>query len=116
MGNQAQATELPEPVPVEIEGVGLGEITSLARPPRDGRDVMLLVAEDPLCRILLELAHANGYDAFACETPLDTIEMLIEVGNRVACAIVSSSARWADGLGEFLADEYPQIERILVEG
>ena len=116
MRNQAEAIDVVEPPPVVIEDAGLGSVTLLARPPREGRDVMLLVAEEPLCGLLLELAHANGYDAFACETPLDAIDTLVEIGDRVACAIVSTSARWADGLGEFLADEYPHVERILIEG
>ena len=81
----------------------------------DERNVMLLVAEEPLCGQLLEMAHENGFDAFACETPLDTIDTLVELGDRVACAIVSSATKWADGLGEFLADEYPHVERILID-
>ena len=75
---------------------------------------MLLVADEPLSGFLLELAHVNGYDAFACQTPLDAIDTLVQVGDRVACAIVCASVGWADALAEFLADEYPDIERILI--
>lgn len=116
MRNQAHAIEVVEPPPIIVEDSGIGEVTLLARPPRAGRDVMLLAVGEPLCGLLLELAHVNGYDAFVCETPLDAIDTLVELGDRVACAIVSVSAKWAEGLGEFLADEYPRVERIFIDG
>jgi hypothetical protein len=115
MRHPIHAYEVVETQALTLVDAGPGEVAWLARPPRDGRDVMLLAAPEPLCGALLELAHASGYDAFACETPLDAIHTLVEVGDRVACAIVSSAARWADGLGEFIASEYPQVERILIE-
>ena len=95
--------------------VDLGWVATLAGLPRDACAVMLIVAEEPLRGALLELAHAHGFDAFACETPLDVIHTLVEIEDRIACAIVSVSATWGEGLGEFLADEYPQIERVLIE-
>ena len=115
MRHPSYVTDVVEPHALVVEDADLGHVTLLARPPRDGRDVMLLVAEEPLCGLLLELAYENGYDAFACETPLDAVDTLVELGERVACAIVSSSAKWAEGLGDFLADEYPHVERILIE-
>lgn len=82
---------------------------------RERRDIMLIVANEPVCGMLLEIAHINGFDAFACETPLDVIDTLIEIGDRVACAIVSSTAPWGAGLGDFLADEYPTIQRVVID-
>lgn len=82
---------------------------------REHRDIMLIVAQEPVCGMLLEIAHINGFDAFACETPLDVIDTLIEIGDRVACAVVSSTTEWGAGLADFLADEYPSIQRVLVE-
>lgn len=82
---------------------------------RERRDIMLIVAEEPVCGVLLEIAHINGLDAFACETPLDVIDTLIEISDRIACAVVSSSTSWGAGLGDFLADEYPTIQRVLID-
>lgn len=81
---------------------------------RAGRDVLLLVAEEPVRDVLLALARATGFDAYACATPHDVIDTLVQVGDRVACAIVSAGATWGSGLREFLADEYPGIHRIAV--
>lgn len=115
MRNYTHAIDMVEPQPLLIEDVDVDGLRLLARPPRDGRDVMLLVTEEPLCGLLLELAHRSGYEAFACDTPLDVVDTLVELGERVACAIVSATATWGEGLGEFLADEYPHVERILIE-
>ena len=76
---------------------------------------MVVVAEKPLSGLLLELAHMNGLDAFACETPLDVIQTLVGLGPRVACAVVAASVDWGNGLAEFLADEYPHVDRVLLE-
>ncbi len=43
------------------------------------------------------------------------IDTLIEIGDRVACAVVSSTTSWGQGLAEFLADEYPTIQRVLID-
>jgi hypothetical protein len=82
---------------------------------RERRDIMLIVAEEPVCGMLLDIAHINGFDAFACETPLDVIDTLIDIADRIACAVVSSKTQWGAGLGDFLADEYPTIQRVLID-
>jgi hypothetical protein len=74
--------------------------------------IMIVVADEPLCGILLELADSNGFDAFACETPLDVVDTLVQIGHRVVCAVVASSIAWGEGLAEFIADEYPHVRRI----
>ena len=89
-------------------------IASLPAHLQRGRDVMVVVAEEPLSGALLELAHMNGLDAFACETPLDVIQTLLGLGHRVACAVVAASVEWGNGLAEFLADEYPHVDRVLL--
>jgi hypothetical protein len=90
-------------------------IASLPLHRQRGRDVMVVVAGEPLSGALLELAHVNGLDAFACETPLDVIQTLLDLGQRVACAVVAASVDWGQGLAEFLADEYPHVDRVLLE-
>lgn len=77
------------------------------------RDVIVLAADEPLRSRLLGHARASGYDALVCTTPLDVIDTVVKLGDRVACAILSSGARWADGLDEFLADEHPTIRRVI---
>lgn len=76
---------------------------------RDGRDIVLLVAEEPLRGALVALAQAVGVDAYACATPHDVVETLVALGDRIACAVVSRGAGWGEGLREFLADRYPEI-------
>lgn len=93
----------------------LGDIALLGRPPRPGRDVMIVVAEEPLCGALLDIASANGFQVFACETPLDVFATLAELGDRTDCAIVSARIAWGNAMAEVLADEYPAVQRILVE-
>jgi hypothetical protein len=114
MSHQTYAIDRVEQQPSFVEDPGFGDVTVLARPPRNGRDIMLLVAEEPLTSVLLELSRVNGYDAYACETPLDAIDTLVQLGDRVACAFVSAAVRWTDGFGEFLRDQYPHVERILI--
>ena len=92
-----------------------GWLASLPTKLRERRDIMLIVADEPVTGMLLELAHINGFDAFACETPLDVIDSLVQIGDRVACAVVSSKTDWGQGLGDFLADEYPAIQRVLID-
>ncbi|HEY5948171.1 MAG TPA: hypothetical protein VIV40_21895 [Kofleriaceae bacterium] len=89
-------------------------LSSLERARLDGRDLMLIVAEEPLRGRLLELAHANGFQGRSCRTPLDAVHMLVQTGHRVACAIVTSTSEWAARLAEFMADEFPRIERIQI--
>lgn len=63
---------------------------------------------------LAELGRANGYKVLACATPLDVIQTLLQLGDRIRHAIISSEPRWGLGLPEFLSDEYPDIERIML--
>ena len=37
------------------------------------------------------------------------------ISDRIACAVVSSKTSWGVGLGDFLADEYPTIQRVLID-
>ena len=97
----------PGPLPEALPGWGWIALLPLLR--RDGRDVLLLVAEEPLRGALVALAEAVGLDAYACATPHDVVETLVALGDRIACAVVSRAAGWGEGLREFLADEYPEI-------
>ena len=35
-------------------------------------------------------------------------------GDRIGAVVISSDARWADGLRDFMEDEYPEIDRIVL--
>lgn len=89
-------------------------IAMLARTGRPGRDVMVLVADEPVRSMLWEIAMKNGFDTFACRTPFEVVDTLVELGDRVECAILDSEAPWSGGLAEFLADEYPLVRRVLL--
>jgi hypothetical protein len=86
----------------------------LDAPVRSSRDVALVIADPPLAAVIAELYRAYGYEVYVLETPLDVIQMLIGVGERTGVAVLSPDARWADGMRDFLADEYPAIDRILL--
>ena len=60
----------------------------------------------------LVVASNHGYDAIACDTPLEVIRTLVNDGDLVAYAIVPPDASWSAGLIEFLEDEYPHVGRI----
>ena len=81
---------------------------------RSGRDVALVIANEPLAAVIGELYRAYGYDVFAPETPLDVIQTLISADDRIGAVIISPDARWANGLCEFLGEEYPEIDRIVL--
>lgn len=86
----------------------------LAALERPGRDVALVVADEPLAAVIAELYRAYGYEVRTPATPLDVIQTLLGVGDRIGVAVLSPDARWADGLREFMADEYPEIDRIVL--
>jgi len=73
-----------------------------------------VIAEEPLSAVIGELYRAYGYDVFAPETPLEVIQTLVSVGDRIGAVLISPDAAWANGLREFLADEYPEIDRIVL--
>ena len=86
----------------------------LAALERPGSDVVLVVADEPLGAVIAELYRAYGYEVRMPATPLDLIQTLLRVGDRIGAAVISPDARWADGLRDFMADEYPDIDRIVL--
>jgi hypothetical protein len=86
----------------------------LATLERAGRDVALVIADEPLATVIGELYCDYGYDAVAPETPLAVIQTLLSSGGQIGVVIISPDARWAHGFREFLADEYPEIDRLVL--
>jgi hypothetical protein len=105
------------PVLPEVYGASEGETwASVLPPPADGRDALLLVADEPIRGAVWELATRGGYDVFACRTPLEVVDTLVGAGDRIACVVMESGAGWGSGLREFLADEYPRLQRMILVG
>lgn len=80
------------------------------------RDTVLVCAEEPLQSALLELIRAHGHDARVSATPLQAVVTLQDSTVRVRHAVISSSLPhdWGRGLHAFLADEYPDVGRVML--
>jgi hypothetical protein len=81
----------------------------------DETDVVLVLANEPLRDTLGDLVRARGYEVRASATPLETVQLLELLKDRLRCAIISSQLPWGSGVWELLVDEYPEIEPVLVE-
>lgn len=81
------------------------------RPPRD---IALVVAEEPLAAVIADLYRVYGFEVRTAATPLGVVLALIGAGERVGAVVISPDARWADGVDDFVADEYPEIDRIVL--
>jgi hypothetical protein len=73
----------------------------------------LVIADAPLGRVLGALYRAYGYEVVVPKTPLDAVQALLAT-DRVAIVIVSQSAGWAAGLRELIAEEFPEIDQIVL--
>lgn len=118
MGNPARALEVVNhPALPDLYGASEGEAwVSVLPPPLDGRDALLLVADEPIRGAVWELATRGGYDVFACRTPLDVVDTLVGASDRIACVVMESAVQWGKGLREFLADEYPRLQKLILVG
>ena len=83
-------------------------------PGRAKHDIALVIAEPEVGAALGELYQTYGYEVFLPETPLDVIETLVTVGDQVGVVLISSEARWATGLRELIAEEFPKTDRIML--
>lgn len=78
------------------------------------RSIALVIAEPELAAAVSELYQAYGYEVFLPETPLDVIETFTMLGHQVRMVLISSEARWASGLRELIAEEFPKADRIML--
>lgn len=76
------------------------------------RDIALVIAAPELAAAISELYQVYGYEVFLPETPLDVIETLAMVGDQVRVVLISSQTRWANGLRELIAADFPKADRI----
>jgi hypothetical protein len=83
-------------------------------PRRDGHDLVLVLAEEPMRDQLVALVRRSGYHAQACTTPLETVQVLEHKSDRLRCALISPQLAWGHSVGELLDDEYPGIDHVVV--
>jgi hypothetical protein len=79
--------------------------------------VVLVVDESTnACFNLVQALHQVGRKAIAVTTPLDAIEWLLDGGSHFEMALVNTAHGTSDGcdLLAFLADEYPEVRRVLI--
>lgn len=81
----------------------------------DDGDIVLVLADEPLRDMLGEAVRAHGYEVQSSATPLETVQLLERLKDRLRCAIISSQLPWAPAVWELLIDEYPDIEPVVVE-
>jgi hypothetical protein len=75
---------------------------------------VLVLVEEPLRAEIVSAVRTNGYEAHACKTPLDVIQILERYGKRIAYAVLSPAAPRALEVRELLADEYPSIQPLVL--
>lgn len=82
----------------------------------DRREAVLICAAEPLRSALVELARTRGYEPREAVTPLQAVEALLEAGDRIGHALISSDLpdRWGEGLDELIDEEYPHVKRYLL--
>lgn len=84
-------------------------------PNRNGdRDVAIVLAEDAIVGMLGDFYRSQGYRTMAPRTPLDLIQTLLSHRTKIGPVFISPRLSWSDGLREFLADEYPELDRVVV--
>ena len=75
----------------------------------------VLVLAEPDLRDALALAvRTNGYEVFACQTPLDAIQLLERHSLQIGYAVLSPQTPRALELHDLLVDEYPTIQPMLL--
>jgi hypothetical protein len=71
-----------------------------------GPRTALVVADQPLAGALADLCRSRGYDVL--------VPLLLAKSERLGPVLISAKARIAAGLQELLADEYPQLDRVVL--
>jgi hypothetical protein len=75
---------------------------------------VLVLVEEPLRNDIVTAVRTNGYEAHACNTPLDVIQILERHGGRIGYAVLSPGAPRALEIRELIADEYPSIQPLVL--
>jgi hypothetical protein len=75
---------------------------------------MLVIANEPLLGDLVDLGRRANLVVHVCTTPSEATQLLERSGNRLACAIIASSAAWGVELRRLITQNYPEIDRFTV--
>lgn len=78
-----------------------------------GRDVALVIAEEPVARTVGDLCRRRNYEVASAKTPLEAINALVSLGARVGVFVIAASAPWSAELTELVADEFPEIDQVI---
>lgn len=89
-------------------------ISSLASQLKKGRDVVLLVADEPWRQQLVEMLRPIAREVLEPNQLEDAEQILRCRGDQIAAAILSSQSGWGLKLRASLAAEYPEIRRVVL--
>ena len=89
-------------------------LSSLASQLKDGRDVVLLVADEPGRQVLVDMLQPIAREVLV-PSRLDDAEQLLQCrGAQIAAAVLSSQPEWGVKLRVSLATAYPEIRRVVL--
>lgn len=89
-------------------------LSSLSSQLKEGRDVVLLVADEPGRQPLVDMLRPIAREVLVA-SELDEAEQILQCrGEQIAAAILSSQPGWGMKLRASLATEYPEIRRVVL--
>lgn len=89
-------------------------LSSLVSQLKEGRDVVLLVAEEPWRQQLVDMLRPIAREVLE-PSQLEDAELILRCrGDQIAAAILSSQPVWGVKLRASLAAEHPEIRRVVL--
>lgn len=76
--------------------------------------VALVIGDAPTAAHIDQRCREKGLAIAHAPTPLNAIYSLLAMGDQVKVVVVSETARWARGLLELVAEEFPGVKRVCV--
>lgn len=89
-------------------------LRSLASQRKDGRDVVLVVADEQGQQPLLDLLRPVAREVVVASQLADATRILESRSGEIAAAILSSQSEWGLTLRRTLAAEYPEVRRVVL--
>jgi hypothetical protein len=75
---------------------------------------VLVIADTPLDSAIADVVHAFGFDTVVAATPLDAICKLTSLRDRLAAIVISPDVVWAGDFRELLAEEFPELDPVVL--